>query len=319
MPGPDSEDDRKSLCSLSSSGTMRDSGVSSLSSGTASYRSDHIGKSLGKCYDNNEDEDQKNAKADPDDSAYSLPPYLVGSTVSVKTGSRSSLVSEGEVSFGGHVSDRLGTLLGYGVVGADKKDVEGVLATIMGYEIRTKNKEIFTVYKIQVSHPSLLPGSWFIHRRYSDFLQLRAILMKENKSIADQLHFPPKRWVGSNLDPIFLGRRLAGLQVFLASALEINDLKKSPALLSFLCLDSPPVGRNGLETNMAVFDTLKEVIKDLREQLMRREQLDMEVEYHRNMNNEKDKQIQNLVKENQMLKRQKQLLMKIFAAGLQSD
>ena len=108
----------------------------------------------------------------------------------------------------------------------------------------------FKVYKIRVSCPSSVLGTWFIHRRYSDFLQLRRTLFKENTEITSQISFPPKRWVGSNLDPAFLGRRLAGLQVFLASVLEIRELKSSPALLAFLCLDKPPVGENMLEKNM---------------------------------------------------------------------
>ena len=34
--------------------------------------------------------------------------------------------------------------------------------------------------------------------------------------------FPPKRYVGSNLDPTFLGRRLSCLQVFLSSGEYLN-------------------------------------------------------------------------------------------------
>ena len=73
--------------------------------------------------------------------------------------------------------------------------------------------------------------------------------MKENPKIASKLSFPPKRWVGSNLEPSFLGRRLAGLQVFLASVLEIRDLKSNPALVDFLCHDKPPETMNYLEAN----------------------------------------------------------------------
>ena len=77
----------------------------------------------------------------------------------------------------------------------------------------------------------------FPHRRYSDFLSLRSTLLKETPSTASRIPFPPKRWVGSNLEPAFLGRRLAGLQVFLATAMEDQELGSSPALGEFLCLD----------------------------------------------------------------------------------
>ena len=106
------------------------------------------------------------------------------------------------------------------------------------------------IYKIGVCCPSTLPITWYIHRRYSDFHQLRKTLMKENQLISSKIPFPPKRWVGSNLEPSFLGRRLAGLQVFLASVLEIKDIKSNPALKTFLCLDNPPADAvNGLESS----------------------------------------------------------------------
>ena len=43
---------------------------------------------------------------------------------------------------------------------------------------------------------------------------------------------------------------MAGLQVFLASVLAIKDLKSNPALVSFFCLEKPPVAVvNSLEEN----------------------------------------------------------------------
>eukprot|EP00092_Neocalanus_flemingeri_P070388 GFUD01086394.1.p1 GENE.GFUD01086394.1~~GFUD01086394.1.p1 ORF type:complete len:510 (+),score=122.49 GFUD01086394.1:579-2108(+) len=272
--------------------------------------------------DNPKDEDLKHTNyggvikpiTDARDLSYSRPSYLAGSTESEHTGSRSSLVSEGEVSFAGQVNDRLGRLLGY-VGGAGSGEVEDAVANIMGYEIVIKEKDKFTIYKIRVSCRSAVPGIWFIHRRYSDFFELRKTLTKENRKLVSQLPLPPKRWVGSNLEPAFLGRRLAGLQVFLASVLEIKDLKSSPALLSFLCLDKPPVEQDRLEANRAICDTLEEAVKELREQLRKREQVEKELYYHKNMNAEKDQQIQNLLKENHLLKQQKESLMNVLSCG----
>ena len=109
--------------------------------------------------------------------------------------------------------------------------------------------ELFQVYKINVSSLSSVSKSWFVHRRYSDFFKLRNMLMKENPKLACQLSFPPKRWIGSNLEPTFLGRRFAGLQVFLAAILERKELKSSPDLLSFLCLYKAPEDGLGKEAN----------------------------------------------------------------------
>ena len=80
------------------------------------------------------------------DLSYSRPSYLAGSTASLTTGSNSSLTDGEEVSFAGQVNDRLGKLLGYVGVGAGRVDVEGALASIIGYEIVTKQKDKFTVF-----------------------------------------------------------------------------------------------------------------------------------------------------------------------------
>jgi len=248
---------------------------------------------------------------------YSRPGFLAGSVVSETTGSRSSLISEGEVSFAGHINDRLGRLLGYVAAQAEAgMNVEGAMASITGYEVLSHGKEKYTVFKIKVSLPDSVPGAWFIHRRYSDFLCLRATLLKESPGLGPRLPFPPKRWVGSNLEPAFLGRRLAGLQVFLASVLEDSSLRGSPALASFLCLDQrPPVGGNGLEANRAVCDTLEEAVKELREQLRKREQLETELDFMRNQNVVKDSQITHLEKENDLLRQQKMSLMTALSSS----
>jgi len=159
-----------------------------------------------------------------------------------------------------------------------------------------------------------------IHRRYSDFLQLRKTLAKEHQSALSKIPFPPKRWVGSNLEPSFLGRRLAGLQVFLASILEISSVRQSQVVQSFLCLDKPPVDDlNGLESSRVLCDTLEEAMKELREQLRKRELLEVELEHQKNMNAEKESQIENLCRENVLLRQQKETLMNIMSSGRRSN
>jgi len=265
-------------------------------------------------------EHQPTAATNPPDLSYSRPSYLAGSKLSVTTGSSSSLVSDGEVSFAGQVNDRLGKLLGYVGRGAEGVASKDALANIVGYEQVNKEKEKFTIYKIKVTSTSSGPLTWFIHRRYSDFHQLRKTLIKGNQQALSKIPFPPKRWVGSNLEPSFLGRRLAGLQVFLASLLEVQDIKSNPLFESFLCLDKPPLDAlNGLESNRAICDTLEEAVKELREQLRKRELLEMEVEHQKNMNAEKDQQIDNLCKENILLRQQKETLMNVLSSGRRSS
>ena len=83
-------------------------------------------------------QDLSNLKADPN-------ALTCASIASDTIVSRSSLDSDGGLSFAVQVNDRLGKLLGYVGVSADRLDVGDTLATITGYEIITKNNEKFTV------------------------------------------------------------------------------------------------------------------------------------------------------------------------------
>merc|ERR1719365_123340 len=193
------------------------------------------------------------------------------------------------------------------------------MASITGYEVVAGEKEKYTVYKLKLSAPGSVPSTWFLHRRYSDFLTLRATLIKESPSLAPRIPALPKRWVGSNLEPAFLGRRLAGLQVFLATVMEDSEMRRSPALENFLCLNDQQrtvpaterqsAGCGNLEASRAVCDTLEETVRELREQLRKREQLEGELEAMRNQGLLKDAQICHLEKENELLRQQKESLM----------
>jgi len=210
---------------------------------------------------------------------YTRPSYLASTKLSE---SNSSIGSEADTSITGQVNQTLSRILSY--VGRGDGTARDTTASIVGYEQVNKEKDTYTIYKVKVSSSSSLPLTWFIHRRYSDFHKLRKTLLKENQQFVSKISFPPKRWVGSNLEPSFLGRRLAGLQVFLASLLDIPGIKSNTVVESFLCLDKPPLDAvNDLESNRAICDTLEETVKELREQLRRREVLEFEVEHLKNM------------------------------------
>merc|ERR1711974_313441 len=120
-------------------------------------------------------------------------------------------------------------------------------------------------------------------------------------------------------EPAFLGRRLAGLQVFLATVMEDSEVRRSPALANFLCLNDQQrtvgtterqsSGCGNLEASRAVCDTWGETVRELREQLRKREQLEGELEAMRNQGLLKDAQICHLEKENELLRQQKESLM----------
>lgn len=130
------------------------------------------------------------------------------------------------------------------------------------------------------------------------------------------LAFPPKRWVGSNLEPSFLGRRLACLQVFLGCLTEVKEINHHPSFLSFLCLETPSHSDDVIQDNQrAICDTLEEAVKELREQLKKRGQLEEEMEKLKTENLEQASEITILQKEVSLLKQQKESLMSALSSG----
>lgn len=327
-----SEADTMSSYSYYSTGTVRDTDTASYCSadtmvGDSDMEEERERVDVTKLGDNLEEtEDLENTESErinniTDTTAADERAYLANSCLSDIPGTPST-ASQGEVSFAGQVNDRLGRLLGYqgeaGQAGrllaqnGDEEDcelnVDEVDAKIIGYEIVGTRRDLYTVYKIHISYPASPFEDWYIQRRYSDFLRLRTTLIKEFPSKESDLPFPPKRWVGSNLEPTFLGRRLAGLQFFLATVLEVTELRQSSAVLAFLSISRPLSGQSYPLENKVICDTLEEAIKELRKQLRKKEKLEMELKYHKQMNWEKERQIENLMEENLMLRQQKEIL-----------
>jgi len=327
-----SEADTMSSYSYYSTGTVRDTDTASYCSadtmvGDSDMEEERERVDVTKLGDNLEEpEDLENTESErvhniTDTTAAEERAYLASSCLSDIPGTPST-VSQGEVSFAGQVNERLGRLLGYqgeagqagGLLGQHggeedhELNVDDVDAKIIGYEIVGTKRDLYTVYKIHISYPASPFEDWFIQRRYSDFLRLRTTLIKEFPSKESELPFPPKRWVGSNLEPTFLGRRLAGLQFFLATVLEVTELRQSPGVLAFLSVSRPLSGQSYPLENKVICDTLEEAIKELRKQLRKKEKLEMELKYHKQMNWEKERQIENLIEENLMLRQQKEIL-----------
>ncbi len=103
---------------------------------------------------------------------------------------------------------------------------------------------VIQVYKVKVEHcghwgVSQIPN-WFIYRRYNDFADLHRQLIKHFPESG--LGLPPKRWIGNNYDPVFIGHRIEGFNTFLKQILEtsLTEIRDSSLVRDFLCLDSPP-------------------------------------------------------------------------------
>lgn len=143
---------------------------------------------------------------------------------------------------------------------------------IVDYEVMEERTR-FTVFKIRVEHqPS--GRSWFIFRRYTDFVRLNKKLKVLFKGL--RLVLPPKRWFGNNFDPIFLEDRLLGLQAYITSILKHKEISQCKQVRDFFCLDDPPDPHDSIEESRAFCENLEEAIHTLKHQLKDK---DNEVEY----------------------------------------
>lgn len=137
---------------------------------------------------------------------------------------------------------------------------------ILGYETMEARSK-FTVYKIHVEKTAseFPPTSWFVFRRYSDFVHLNdklRILFP-----AFQLALPPKRWLRDNFDKDFLDSRRLGLQLFLDNITGHRDICNSEPVRDFFCTDDPPGPHDSLEESRALCDLLEESLYNLRQEL----------------------------------------------------
>ena len=91
---------------------------------------------------------------------------------------------------------------------------------------------------------------WTIFRRYNDFARLDDQLRKEFPEV--DLDLPPKKWLGDNFDPQFIGKRIAGLSKYLKSLIKHTQVAESQAVKRFLCLDKPPHRASSLSSNRVI-------------------------------------------------------------------
>ncbi len=56
--------------------------------------------------------------------------------------------------------------------------------------------------------------NWYLYRRYKDFVKLSDGLAQDFPGILLP-ELPPKRWLGNNFDPSFIGKRISGMDLLL--------------------------------------------------------------------------------------------------------
>lgn len=133
-------------------------------------------------------------------------------------------------------------------------------APIVGFEVVEARKR-FTVYKINVQLGE--ERSWFVFRRYSDFVRLD----QELKRLISTFTFPlpPKKYFGDNFDNIFLETRRANLQEYIQNVLVRDDTCTSQPAAEFFCFDDPPGPYDSLQESRAFIEVLEDTVSELKQ------------------------------------------------------
>ncbi|XP_021365854.1 sorting nexin-16-like [Mizuhopecten yessoensis] len=143
---------------------------------------------------------------------------------------------------------------------------EEIKVPIVGFEVMEERSK-FTVFKIQVQVSTT--NSWFVFRRFSDFVQLNQKLKKLFPGL--RLALPPKRWFKDNFDRNFLEDRMLGLQAFADNITGHHDIKKSQPVREFFCLDEPPGPHDSLEESRAHSEELEDTVYSLKKEMADRD------------------------------------------------
>ncbi|XP_034941635.1 sorting nexin-16 [Chelonus insularis] len=138
---------------------------------------------------------------------------------------------------------------------------------IVGYEVMEERAR-FTVYKLRIEHKD--GGSWFIFRRYTDFVRLLTQLRRQKLPIS-HLSLPGKKWIGDNFAPSFLEDRIRRLQKFVDAILSTPTLIENTSVREFFCLDEPPALSDTADEARAIVESLEDNIYHLKQQLYDRE------------------------------------------------
>lgn len=136
-------------------------------------------------------------------------------------------------------------------------------APILGYEVMEQRAR-YTVFKINVQNINM-GESWFVFRRYTDFVRLN----KKLRQLFPNVHIslPQKRWFRDNFDTNFLEDRQIGLQTFVNNVLNMKLFCESPCVREFFCFDDPPGPADSFEESKVRCENLEELVNSLKLEL----------------------------------------------------
>lgn len=149
-------------------------------------------------------------------------------------------------------------------------DGDNIKVPIVGYEIADERSR-FTIFKLRIENYEN-NNFWLVLRRFTDFTRLQMKLKTLFPHV--NLALPKKKWFGNNFSSAFLDSRIAGLQVFINTILSNAEMRKSPAVREFFCLDEPPMFSNEIsEDCRMIVESQNETIAHLQMQLRAKDEV----------------------------------------------
>lgn len=148
-------------------------------------------------------------------------------------------------------------------------DQDLIKIPIVGYEVMEERSR-FTIFKLRIENYEK-NNFWLVLRRFTDFTRLHTKLKSLFPSV--NLVLPKKKWFGNNFNSGFLDTRIAGLQTFINTILTTAEMRNSPVVREFFCLDDPPLYSESMEDCKAIFEAQEETISHMKMQLKAKDEL----------------------------------------------
>lgn len=148
-------------------------------------------------------------------------------------------------------------------------DHDLIKVPIIGYEVMEERSR-FTIFKLRIENYEK-NNFWLVLRRFTDFTRLHLKLKSLYPNV--NLMLPKKKWFGNNFSTGFLDTRIAGLQTFINTILTNQEMRKSPIVREFFCLDDPPLYSESMEECKAIFEAQEETIAHLKMQLKAKDEM----------------------------------------------
>ena len=171
-------------------------------------------------------------------------------------------------------------------------DQDQIKIPIIGYEVMEERSR-FTIFKLRIENYEK-NNFWMVLRRFTDFTRLhtKLKLMFPNVNLA----LPKKKWFGNNFSSGFLDTRIAGLQTFINTIINDAEMKRSPVVREFFCLDDPPLYSESMEECKAIFEAQEETIAHMKMQLKAKDEMIGNLSHELHIQKQQNEYLMSLIK-----------------------